>query len=158
MRLLGDYGQFMPDKPPRQYLHGSRAAFRPGDTILPPGSNEWGRTTAPMMPGAERLADADDWVFLTTDLNGAWLYAYDSGGPGEPAVSSVIPTSGTMPDPEYAGSHMPAFRCRAAVVLSVDRNPPFSQDEAALQWIHQDPTPAIRPIPKSARGKERAPE
>lgn len=112
--------------------------------IYPQGDHGAGRSKAPMMPGAERRPDADDWVYVTTDINGAWLYAYDSTVDGEPAVYSVFPLSDIERDPEH-GSRMPAYRCRSAVVLGADRQPPFSQEEAARKWLREDPGPLVRP-------------
>ena len=61
-----------------------------------------------MAAGAQRREDADDWVYVTTDLTGAWLYAYDSGGDGAPVVYSVLPLSNVQRDPEHS-PNMPAL-------------------------------------------------
>lgn len=89
---------------------------------------------APMVAGAERRADADEWVYLTTDRNGAWLYAYDSGEEGEPTVYSVLPLDDVERDREHS-PQMPAYRCRSVVVLSIDRDAPFSEEQARAKWI-----------------------
>ncbi len=107
-----------------------------------------------MMPGAKRRPDADDWVYLTTDINGAWLYAYNSTVDGEPAVYSVFPLSDVEHDPEHS-SRMPAYRCRSAVVLGADRQPPFSQEEAARKWRQEDPDPGVPPTGTTEGSTER---
>lgn len=51
---------------------GTRTVNKVGHVVSPGNHGERGAggSKAPMMPGAERRRDADDWVYVITEVNG----------------------------------------------------------------------------------------
>lgn len=102
--------------------HGTRAGFRGRGGLVLPGTDV-GRHNH---PGLEYRSD---WVYLTPDLDLAWLYAEAASGRGRPKVLVVRPGSGLLNDDStLAGDdEQVSFRCTHAyvdrVLLDRDRMP-----------------------------------
>ena len=80
-------------------------------------------------------ADAGDWVYLTTDIDLAWVYAWHAPGRGAPRVLVVRPIDDSLePDPEHSAA-MTAWRCKAASVTKVLTTPTVTEDEARSGWV-----------------------
>ncbi len=120
-------------RPPTRHWHGTKASLRSGDVLLPRSSHGAAPTTGPLVPSGERLAESDDWVYVTTDRNLAWAYAHYSGGAGEPVVLLVEPCGRIERDPEHS-NHMPVYRCRSARVVVVDTLQTVTPEQARQGW------------------------
>lgn len=57
------------------WYYGTRRGFRPGGYLFPRSWHHGLGTTAPVNPGTTPPQDAGNWVYLTRDLNVAWVYA-----------------------------------------------------------------------------------
>lgn len=120
--------------PPRDgFFHGTKAAFMPGDILLPRREHGNAPTDAPLVPGGERLAASDEYVYVTRRYLLAWAYAHMSGGSGDPVVLVVDPQGEVERDPE-SSDDMHAYRCKSARVLVVDDLVPISAEVAARGW------------------------
>lgn len=117
------------------FYHGTRKGFRGrGGLVIPRSSHGGPGTTAPLNPGREQPADAADWVYLTTDLDLAWVYAWHAAGRGQPKVLAVRPLEALEPDPEHSAA-MTAWRCKAAVVDKVLTDPTVTEADARSGWV-----------------------
>lgn len=91
-------------------------------------------TSAPVLPGQRVSDDADMFVYITTDVDLAWVYAYAARGRGKPKVLTVEPLGPVMRDPEHSYD-MPTFRTFAARVLAVSTEPTITEDQAVSGWL-----------------------
>jgi hypothetical protein len=132
-------------KPARRYMHGTKKSFTPGQAILPRSQHHGGANAAPVGSAWTERADAADWVYVTTDLNGAWLYAHDAWGDGDPVVYEVFPMSEVEHDPEHS-KEMPAFRCRSAVVLGRIRGEAITPEQARALWVPENLSDRLKPF------------
>lgn len=120
--------------PPRDgFFHGTKAALKPGDFLLPRKEHGSAPTNAPLVPGGERLAASDEYVYVTRRYLLAWAYAHMSGASGDPVVLVVDPQGEVEPDPE-SSDHMYAYRCKSARVRAVDDLVPIGAEAAARGW------------------------
>lgn len=115
------------------YYHGTRRGFTRGGILLPRRFHGGPGTTAPLNPGETPQEDAADYVYVTTDPLIAWVYAMCASGRARPRVLTVRPIGEVERDPEHSAS-VPAYRCEAAKVLSVDFNAPITEAEARDGW------------------------
>lgn len=115
-------------------LHGTRRPFQRGGLLLPRSEHRGPGTTAPLNPGKQEPADAAQWVYLTTDLRLAWVYAWHAPGRGRPRVLTVAPLGEVEADDEHSAA-MAAFRCQAAKVVAVDLSPVLDEEEARAGWV-----------------------
>ena len=100
------------------FLHGTRRGFKPGGVLLPRAQHGGQGTNAPVNPGATPPPDAVNWVYLTTALDVAWLYAHHAPGRGKPKVLVMQPHGTVEPDPEHSAA-MSAWRAEWATVTRV---------------------------------------
>lgn len=134
-----------------QYWHGTRWAFKPGDTVTPRSVNNAGPSSAPVGSGWKEARDAADFVYVTTDRRAAWAYALNASGDGVPAVYLVLPARGIEHDPDHRAV-LPAYRCMSATVLDYDRGEPLTAEQAAALWVPENPNE------RAIRNVEREPE
>ena len=116
------------------FYHGTRAAYGRGGYLFPRSWHGGAATTAPVATGREPAPDAADWVYVTTSLTVAWVYAWCAPGRGKPKVLVVRPSGTLEPDPEHS-PRMEAYRCESARVLSILREPVMTGEEARSGWI-----------------------
>lgn len=127
----------MNEEPPPLY-HGTRVGFRGrGGLLLPRGTHGGKGTTAPLKPGRQSPADAQQYVFVTTSKELAWVYAWHSQGRGRPRVLTVRPLSDVWRDPEHSVD-MEAYKCEAAFVLAVDFEPLVTEEDARAGWVEAE--------------------
>lgn len=110
------------------WFHGTRWPCKPGDILLPRALHGASPTSAPLIPGAERLAESDDYVYITRRYGMACAYAHRAGGDSDPVVLLVTPLGPVEPDPE-SYEHLFSFRCASARVDVVDDDPFFSAED-----------------------------
>ena len=123
--------------------HGTRAPFRgPGGLVLPRSVHGGPGTTAPLNPGRALPADAAGFVYVTEDLDVAWVYAWHAPGRGAPRVL-VVAACGLEADPEHSEG-MGAWRCRSARVLRVLRKPTVDEESARAGWLVETPPEVAR--------------
>lgn len=115
------------------WYHGTRRGFRAGGVLLPRSVHHSAATTAPVNPGQVALADAEDWVYITRNLDLAWVYAWHAVGRGKPKVLQVNPVGDLEPDPEHSTA-MDAWRCEFATVKKVFAEPTVTEAEAREGW------------------------
>lgn len=115
-------------------LHGTRRPFRPGGLLLPRSQHGGAGTTAPLVPGRVQPADAPSWVYCTTSLELAWIYAWHAPGRGRPRVLQLGGVGDLEPDPEH-GPDAEAYRCRWASVAGVLLEPAVDEAAARSGWI-----------------------
>lgn len=73
-------------------------------------------------------------MYVTRDLDLAWVYAYHATGRGRPKVLVVRPTGGLERDPEHS-LRMDAWRTESAKVLRVLIEPTMTEAEAREGWV-----------------------
>jgi hypothetical protein len=73
-------------------------------------------------------------VYVTTDLNVAWVYAWCAVGRGKPKVLIVEPTDEVVADPEHSHA-MQAYRTRSARVVKVLTEPTMTERQAREGWV-----------------------
>lgn len=122
------------DPPRKAYFHGTRASLEVGGILRPRGEHGAEPTNAPMIPGAERPADADNYVYVTRRYGLACAYAHKSQIEGPPVVYLVKPQGEIESDPECNESEY-AFRCASAVVIAVDDSPWVTAEMAERGWM-----------------------
>lgn len=122
----------MSDEPLRWY-HGTRRGFTRGGLLIPASRHGGERTTAPLTEGATPQTGAENWVYMTTNIDLAWAYAFHASGRGKPKVLVLHPVSMPEPDPEHS-SAMAAYRCEAATVTDVLTEPTITEAEARSGW------------------------
>ncbi len=93
-----------------------------------------GATTAPTAAGHCARPDSERYVYVTTSLELAWVYAWHAPGRARPRVLTVRPLSDVWDDPEHS-AEMEAYRCEAARVESVDLVPLVTEAEARTGWV-----------------------
>lgn len=118
--------------------HGTRVPFGAGGLLLPRAEHGGPGTTAPLNPGREQPPDADRWVYLTTSLEVAWVYAWHAPGSGRPRVLVIRSAHGLHRDPEHSAS-MDAWRAAWASVARVLRVPAVSEAAARSGWLFDSP-------------------
>jgi hypothetical protein len=124
------------DVPVEAWYHGTRRGFRAGGVLLPRASHTGVPTTAPLNAGQEPPSDAGQWVYVTRDLDLAWVYAWHAVGRGKPKVLRVNPVGTLERDPEHS-VRMDAWRCEFAPVRQVLLEPTMTEAEARDGWIKQ---------------------
>lgn len=127
------------DLPRNAYFHGTRASLKVGDVLTPRSEHGGEPTNAPMIPGAERPLEADDYVYVTRRYGLACAYAHNSQIDGPPVVYLVKPQGEIEPDPECNESEY-AFRCASAVVTAVDDSPWVTAEMAEKGWKREPGT------------------
>lgn len=111
--------------------HGTRRGFRPGGWLMPRAWHGGPGTTA---PAAGALAGAEDHIYLTDDVDLAWVYAWHAPGRGKPKVLVIEPTAPIEHDPEHS-AQMPAYRSRGmGRVLAVNTTPTITEQQAREGW------------------------
>lgn len=93
--------------PTAVFYHGTRASFRGSGQIVLPGPTI-GRSNWPSI-------DNDPGVYITTNLDQAWLWAQHARGRGHPKVLIVNPGGWVRPDTTGTDS----YRCEYALVERV---------------------------------------
>lgn len=124
----------MTDGTDQVWFHGTRQPFGRRGLLLPRSVHGGRGTTAPLNPGQTLPADAADWVYVTGDLDLAWVYAWHAPGRGRPRVLQVRPLEGLEDDPEHS-ARMAAARCKAAIVDRVLTEPTCTEAEARGGWV-----------------------
>lgn len=118
-----------------QLYHGTRRGFTPGGWLLPRSDHGGPATSA---PASRALPQNEQHIYLTTDLDLAWVYAWHAPGRGRPKVLVVEPTQPIQHDPEHS-PQMPAYRSRGmAHVAAVLTTPTVTEEQARQGW--QTPT------------------
>lgn len=118
--------------------HGTRKGFRGRGGLLMPRTFHGSKgTTAPLKPGAVANSDSERYVYVTTSLDLAWVYAWHAQGRGRPRVLTVRPLSPVWRDPEHS-EDMAAYRCEAAVVDAVAVEPLVTESDARAGWVEGD--------------------
>lgn len=115
-------------------FHGTRRPFKRGGLLIPRSRHGGPGTSAPLTPGRTQPEDAADWVYLTSDLDLAWVYAFHAPGRGRARVLRVTPIGDVLRDIEH-GDTMAAYRCEAATVADVLTEPTVTEAEARDGWI-----------------------
>jgi hypothetical protein len=105
-----------------------------GGLLMPRVAHHGKPTTAPLKQGASPREDSSKYVYLTTNKELAWVYAWCAVGRGKPRVVTVAPLDPVYPDPEHS-SDMQAFRTKAAIVVEVDIDPMVTEIEARTGWV-----------------------
>lgn len=119
------------------FYHGTRAGFQGRGGLLTPRVRHGGKSThAPLKEGYSEREDAAKYVYLTTSLELAWVYAWHAPGRGNPKVLTVRPLAPVYRDPEHS-EDMQAYRTESAVVLSVDTDPIMDEWTASAGWVHE---------------------
>ncbi len=117
------------------FYHGTRQAFRGHGGVLIPRSVHGGKpTTAPLNPGQEAAPDCEDYVYVTEDLDLAWVYAWHAEGRARPRVAEVTDFDDLEPDPE-SSARSRAWRCKFARVVRVHLEPTVEEAEARSGWV-----------------------
>jgi hypothetical protein len=120
---------------PPPLFHGTRRPFMKGGLLLPRAKLGGApATSAPMKAGRAPNPDAENWVYVTTSLTLAWVYAWHAPGRGRPRVLTVTPLGPVYDDPEHSPD-MEAYRTDAAVVAAVDLEPLVSEADARAGWV-----------------------
>lgn len=122
----------VPDEP--RWYHGTRRGFTRGGVLIPRSHHGRTGTSAPTAPGRSSPASADQYVYLTRDLNLAWVYAWHAPGRGRPKVLVVAPHGDLEPDPEHS-REMDAWRCDWATVRQVLTEPAVTEADARAGWV-----------------------
>lgn len=123
-------------RPEADWFHGTRRGFRGGGGLLVPRSVHGSTPTgAPVNVGREALSDASQWVYLTRNLDLAWVYAWHASGRGKPKVLRVQPHGVIELDPEHS-ARMDAWRCEWATVQHVLTSPTVTEADARAGWVH----------------------
>lgn len=115
------------------FYHGTRRGFTRGGVLLPRSKHGGAGTTAPVNPGMRQPQDASSYVYVTTDVAIAWVYAWHAAGRGKPKVLVVQPIGEVKPDPEHSPA-MSAYRCEWARVESVLTEPTITEQQAREGW------------------------
>ena len=116
------------------WYHGTRAGFSRGGVLFPRTWHGKAGTTAPTNPGQASPADAPGWVYITTNINLAWVYAFHGVGRGRPKVLTVAPHGQVEADPEHSPDS-DAYRCEWASVTAVSTVPTVTEAEAREGWV-----------------------
>jgi hypothetical protein len=116
------------------FYHGTRRGFSRGGFLMPKRFHQQqDQTSAPLIPGKERARDSDDWVYVTTSPELAWVYAWCAPGRGKPKVLVVEPSGPIERDPEHSPG-MEAYRTSMAKVVAVLKDPLVTEQEAREGW------------------------
>jgi hypothetical protein len=117
------------------WFHGTRRGFTRNGWLFPRAFHGGVGTSAPLQPGRESPADSVGFIYITTDENLAWAYAYEAVGRGKPKVLVVEPQGEIEHDPEHSHD-MPAYRCNGmARVVDVFTDAPFTEEESRAGWV-----------------------
>lgn len=112
--------------------HGTRRGFTPGGWLMPRAHHGGDPTTA---PAHGSLPDSAHHIYVTTDLDLAWAYAWHAPGRGRPKVVLVEPSAPIEHDPEHSPS-MPAYRSRGiGRIRAVLTDPTVTEKEAREGWV-----------------------
>ena len=114
--------------------HGTRRGFGPGGYLIPRSQHGQPGTTAPLVPGRVQPSDVADWVYVTEDIDLAWVYAWHAPGRGQPKVLEVEPMGELHDDLEH-GLRMRAYRCTMARVRKIHRVPTVTEADARGGWV-----------------------
>jgi hypothetical protein len=114
--------------------HGTRRGFGVGGYLFPRAHHGGAGTSAPVNPGREVPAEADNWVYVTESIELAWAYAWAAPGRGKPKVLEVRAYTPIEPDPEHSAAAQ-AWRCGSAKVLRVHTDPVMTEAEAREGWL-----------------------
>lgn len=114
-------------------FHGTRAPFQVGGLLLPRSTTSAVGTTAPLNAGRRTPVDADQYVYLTADLDVAWAYAFAATGCSRPRVLVAMPEDPPISDGEHS-ARMGAFKASAATVIEVMLEPTITAEQAAAGW------------------------
>lgn len=120
-----------------RWFHGTRRGFTRGGLVVPRSVHGGPGTSAPLNPGRTQPATAADRVYLTADLDLAWVYAWHAPGRGRPKVLVATPLDVDQDepwDPEHS-PEMRALRCGAARVVDVLTNPTVAEEQARSGWV-----------------------
>ena len=118
------------------WYHGTRRGFTRGGVLSPRAFHGQAATTAPTNPGMASSPDSGEWVYITIDVNLAWVYAFHAPGTGRPKVLTVTPRGDVEHDPEYSLRTV-AYRCPWAAVTGVLKLPTMTESEARNGWLSQ---------------------
>lgn len=136
-----------------QLYHGTRRGFTPGGWLMP---RSWHGGPGTSAPANGTLPDSDQYIYVTTDLDLAWVYAWHAPGGGRPKVLIIEPTRPVEHDPEHS-LRMPAYRSQGmARVAAVLTTPTITEDDAREGWQTDVDAPHLPP-PSPATVAERAP-
>lgn len=117
------------------YYHGTRRGFTRNGYVTPRTFSKSDGTTAPLKKGHVAPLDSAGFVYVTTDLTLAWVYAWHAPGRGKPKVLIVKPQGDVYRDPEHSPD-MEAYRIAGwAKVLDVMRQPLISEEDARAGWV-----------------------
>lgn len=123
-----------PLKETHMWYHGTRRGFTRGGFLFPRSMHGGTATNAPTTEGKHSPASAEDWVYITGDLDLAWAYAFHAAGRGRPKVLVVEPVGPIEHDPEHS-HRMDAWRCEWAKVTRVLTEPTITEQEARDGWV-----------------------
>ena len=118
------------------WYHGTRRGFTRGGVLFPRTFHGQSPTTAPTNPGMTPSPDSGEWVYITTDVNLAWVYAFHARGRGAPKVLTVTPRGTVERDPEHS-PETAAYRCPWAAVTGVSKVPTMTEAEARNGWLSE---------------------
>jgi len=112
--------------------HGTRRGVSRGGWLTPPSFH--GEERANVLPG---YPDADQYIFMTPDVEVAETFAYQAKGRGRPKVLTVVPTEPIERDlATWCGMDGYLYRSRGwAKVVAVRI---LDEDCAPPRWVIED--------------------